>query len=317
MTEALKLPPLGQESLKLIGRADLDGAYTGEITHEIGGIRTAVTLALTRTRPDFDLKVDPISKNRSTTGDSVSLRVRLQNTTSAERQIYLPMIARLDRVDASGSTPVEIGASHYALSYALPNGTAPSQPLRVPADAGLDLDVVLQGLADPGSYKGTMRFTAADRKPVDEQFELALRLGWVWAAGAIALGVLLAALLRHFQQTGHPRLLLQRDALGLRSKLANLVQAEGGDLVPRERQVLAFLIQQLDDASDGLATPEAAADAPATTISTVRRKVPLLSPWITFRRRHDALRPPAVAAVIEADLEAMSSMLTNPQATEQ
>lgn len=317
LTEALKLPPLGQESLKLIGKADIDGAYTGEITHEIGGVRTPVTLALTRTRPDFDLKVDAISKNRSIAGaDGVSLQVRLQNTTSAEREIHLPMIARLDRVNASGSTPVEIGAAGYRLSSVLPGGMAAAQPLRIAGDAGLDLQVTIHGLNDPGSYKGVMRFTAADRKPVDTPFELALRLCWLWAAGAIALGVIVAAWLRYFQQTARPRLLLQRDAVGLRSKLATLVQAEGGDLVLRERQAIAFLIQQLDDASDGLATPDAAIEASATIISTVRRKLPLLSPWITFRRRHDALRPPSVAAVIEPDLDTVFGTLTNPQATD-
>jgi hypothetical protein len=98
--------------------------------------------------------------------------------------------------------------------------------------------------------------------------------------------------------------------------LTTLVQAESGDLAPRERQAIAFLIQQIDDASDGLATPEAALEASATLINTVRRKLPLLSPWITFRRRHDALRPPSVAAVIEPDLETVFGTLTNPQATD-
>src|SRR5262249_4059452 len=237
-------------------------------------------LALTRTRPDFDLKVDTISKTRGTTSaDRVSVQVRLVNMTSAEREIDLPTIARLDRVDASGSAPVEIGASPYTVSYALHDGTGPSQSLRVKGGTGLDLRVTLQGLDNPGSYKGTMRFTATDRKSLDTPFELAIRLHWFWAALAIGLGVIVAAWLRYYQQTGRPRLLLQRDAVGIRTKLTTLVQAESGDLAPRERQAMAFLIQQIDDASDGLATPEAALEASATVINTVRRKLPLLSPW--------------------------------------
>ena len=45
----------------------------------------------------------------------------------------------------------------------------------------------------------------------------------------------------------------------------------------------------------------------------VRRKLPLLSPWITFRRRHDAIRPPSLATVIEPDLELVFTTLMNAQ----
>ena len=193
VTEVLKLTPLGQESLKLTGKVDVEGTYTGEITLETGGVPTPVTLALTRTRPDFDLKVEPISRLRDEAGaDNVSLQVRLQNTTSAEREINLPMVARLDRVDASGSAPVDIGVASYRVSYVLPDGRTPPEPLRVNGDAGLDLQVMIRGLNGPGNYKGIIRFTAVDRKPVDAPFELALRLSWLWPAGAIALGVIVS-----------------------------------------------------------------------------------------------------------------------------
>jgi hypothetical protein len=272
---------------------------------------------LTRTRPDFDLKVDPISKVRGSTGsDDVSLQVRLLNPTSGEREIHLPTIARLDRVDASGSTAVDLGVSRYTVGYILPNGGPPQQPLRLAGGAGLDLRVTLQGLDDPGSYKGTMRFTATDRKPLDAQFELALRLPWWCAAVAIGLGVAAAAVFRYYQQTGRPRLLLQRDALGVRAKLTTLLQAESSDLAPRERQAIAFLIQQVDEASDRLATPDVTIENSATIVGTVRRKLPLLSPWITLRRRHDAIRPSSVAAVIEPDLDTVFATLMNAQATD-
>jgi hypothetical protein len=64
----LKLAPLGQEPLTLTGKADMEGIYTGEITLETAGVRTPVALALTHTRPDFDLKIDPISRMRDTAG---------------------------------------------------------------------------------------------------------------------------------------------------------------------------------------------------------------------------------------------------------
>ena len=168
VTKPLKLGQLGQQSLQLVGKADVEGAYTGEITIETGGVRTPVTLTLTRTHPDFDLKVDPISKLRGTAGaDRVVLHLRLQNTTGADREINLPIVADLERVDASGSAPVDIGVAPYRVSYALTNGSPATQPLKLPGDAGLDLQVVIQGLDDPGNYKGVMRFTAPDRKPVD------------------------------------------------------------------------------------------------------------------------------------------------------
>ena len=276
-----------------------------------------MVLALTRTRPDYDLKVEAISKNRGTAGDPASLRVRLQNTTSATRDVYLPLIARLDRIDASGSAPVEIGSPPYTLSYTLSDGTVPSQLLRIAADAGLDLDVTVQGLADPGSYKGTMRFTAPDRKPLDAPFELALRLGWVWAGSAIAFGVLVAAGLRYFQQTGQPRLLVQRDALGLRSKLATFVQAESGDLIERERDAVAFLMEQIDTASDQLADSNTQIATPVAILETIRSKLELLPDWIKFRRRRDAISPPSVGAAIDPDLDTVFDTLMTEQASAQ
>ena len=46
----------------------------------------------------------------------------------------------------------------------------------------VDLEMLVDGLDWPGNYKGTMRFTSKDRKPLDATFELALRLSWICAA---------------------------------------------------------------------------------------------------------------------------------------
>ena len=131
------------------------------------------------------------------------------------------------------------------------------------------------------------------------------------------LPLIVAATLRHFQSIARPRLLLQRDAIGLRSKLATLVQTEGTDLAPRERRAIGFLSDGLDNASDQLATPDAAIEVSATIIHTVRRKLPLLWPWITFRRRHDAIRPAKVATVIEPALKQTFDVLMKEQPTDE
>ena len=171
----LHLAPLAQELLLLTGRADVEGAYSGEITIETGAVRTAFSLTLTRTRPNFELKVDPISRLRDTVGSDIALRLRLQNPTGAEQVINLPIIARLDRVDTSGSAPVDIGIADYQVEYKLPNGSAAGGPLRVAGDGALDLTVLISGLTGPGSYQGAMRFTAADRAPLNVPFELGKR----------------------------------------------------------------------------------------------------------------------------------------------
>jgi hypothetical protein len=317
VTDALKLPALGQESLQLVGKAGLDGTYTGEITYELAGARAPVTLVLTRSRPDFDLKVESIAKIRGTTwGDEASLQVRLQNQTDIDREIYLPIIASFNRIDASGSTPVEIGTAGYRLTVALQDGRPAPEPLRVPGSKGLDLHATIHGLTDPGSYKGVMRFAAADRKPMDTPFELSIRILWFWAALAIALGVVAAAVLRYVQQTARPRLIVQRNAVALRSKLATFAQAEGNDLAPRERQAIGMLIQQLDDATDEPAAPDVTVANVAAAINTTARKIPLLPLWITARRRHDALQPPQVAAAIEPALDEVFATLTNPDVTD-
>jgi hypothetical protein len=315
LTDAIKLPSLGEQSLTLTGNADREGSYTGEIDYEIDGNRTSVTLTLTRSHPDLDFKIEPISKVYGEAGDDLTLQLRLLNNTSAKREIYLPSIVRLERIDASGSTPVEVGTDRYQIAFRRHDGK-PLQPLQADGDGELALAATITGLKTVGNYKGVMRFTAPDRKPADAPFEATLRLSFWWAGWAIAFGVVGAALLRYYQSTGQPRLLLQRDALGLRSKLTTLLQAESRDLVERERNVITALIGQLDDASDNLADSSMAIDTVSGIISVVRRKLPLLTPWITFRRRHDAVRPPSVAAAIEPDLDAVFETLKKDQVSD-
>ncbi|MFO1160764.1 MAG: hypothetical protein U1E60_18130 [Reyranellaceae bacterium] len=317
LTAPLKLPPLGQASLKLVGTANLEGAYTGEISYEVGGVRTPVVLTLTRTRPDFDLKVEAIPKLRGVVGDGVTIQLRLQNATSASRQAYLPLLARLDRLDGTGAAPVEVGAPPYTISYALPDGAVPPQPVTIAADGGLDLRMSIKGLDEPGNYKGIIRFSAPDRKPQDMAFELSLRLPLLAAAFSIGLGVVGAAFLRYFQQTARPRLLLQRDAAGLRSSLQALSQAEGGNLDSNERQAIVFLVTELDEASDQLAAPDSAIDTVSARIDSVRRKLPLLPIWIAARRQLDGVRPQSVAAALRPALVQAYRALMNRQATDQ
>jgi hypothetical protein len=88
----LQLVPQAQQSLRLTGRADVEGTYSGEITIETGGVRTAFSLTFTRTRPNFELKVDPISRLREMVGSGVAIRLRLLNPIDAERSINLPIL---------------------------------------------------------------------------------------------------------------------------------------------------------------------------------------------------------------------------------
>ena len=317
LTGLLSLPAGAQKALVLRGTAAREGVYTGELSFVIEGKRTPVPLALTRTHPELELRIDEISRIRSTIGaNDIALRVRLQNTSSAPREIRPPIVTRLDRIDSSGNTPLEVGVAPYTVSYALSDGKALPVPLTVAADAALDLGVSMHGINDPGTYKGTLRVTAADRIPIDKPFELAVRLNPWLPALAIAAGVLVAALLRWFQQAAQPRLLLQRDAIGLRSKLVTLVQAEGPNLIPRERQAIAALTGRLDEVVDVLADPNADPGSQAPKLDDVRRKLPLLPEWIAIGRRIAAVRPPSVTAPLDAELNAISAILVKSDATD-
>src|SRR5262249_4572509 len=202
-------------------------------SYDIDGTSTSVTLTLTRTHPDLDFKVEPISKTHATAGSPVTLQLRALNNTSTAREIYLPSVVQFDRTDAFGSAPVQVGTYDSKLAFRRDDGK-PLQPLKADGDGELTLAATITGLTKPGSYKGVMRFTALDRKPADAAFELSLRLPCWWAAIAIAVGVIVAAALRYYQSTGQPRLLLQRNAIALRSNVTTLLQAESRDLTDRE-----------------------------------------------------------------------------------
>jgi hypothetical protein len=312
LTDAIKLTPLGEQSLTLIGTTDREGPYTGEISYDINGNSTSVMLNLTHTHPDLDFKIEPISKTYATAGSPVTLRLRLLNNTGTTREIYLPSIVQFERTDTLGSGPVQVGTDDYKVSFRRDDGK-PLQPLKANGDGELTLAATITDLATTGSYNGIMRFTAPDRKPADAAFELSLRLWWVWPAVAIALGVIVAALLRYYQSTAQPRLLLQRNALALRSNLTTLLQTESRDLKDREQRVFARLIGQIDDASDKLADPATPIETASAIIGTVRRRSSLLTLWITCRRRQDAL-PPPIAAAIEPDLKAAFETMMNDNA---
>jgi hypothetical protein len=313
ITAPIKIAPFGLASVKLVGNAPLEGVYTGELGYEVNGVRTPVTLVLTRQRPDFDLKVDAMSKLRGIVGKSVDAQIRLQNTTSIQREIYTPLLARLERLDGN----IELGVSGYNVVFTLPNGTAAGQTIPLTADAGLDLRMSIKNLGDPGNYKGVLRFTAPDRKPLDVNFELAMRLCWLWAAGAILLGVVASTGLRLYQQQGRPRLLLQRQAIGLRTSLQELSQSEGANLDADERADIVALVKELDAASDQLRDTAISAETISTRIENARRKLPLLPLLIAGRRRLDAVRPASIAATLRPVLTQAHDVIRDDQATEQ
>jgi hypothetical protein len=307
----LQLAPMGQESLALTGEADVEGTYSGEITIETGSVRTAYSLTLTRARPGFELKVDPISRLRGTVGNAVALRLQLLNPTGAKTFMDRPSL-RLDRVDTSGSAPVEIGTADYSIDYKLPNDPV-RFPLSLKGDRALDLIALISGIDGPGNYKGTLRFTAPDRVPLDVPFELDVRLWGGWAVIAIFGGVVLAGFLRYVQQRAIPSLKLQQDADSLGAKLASLLQAEGADLTQRERQVITTLIGQVNAAKDDLAANQAPGGI-QTTLDRIRQKLPLLPLWIAKRRQVDGLRPVAIGTTARDDLATVSDTLAAPDA---
>ncbi|RTM13599.1 MAG: hypothetical protein EKK33_10585 [Bradyrhizobiaceae bacterium] len=314
ITGPISLPSLGQQSLKLVGTADREGSYTGEISYDIDGNATTVTLTLNRTHPDLDFKIEPITKTFATAGSPVTLQLRMLNNSSMPREIYPPSIVQFERTSTLGSGPIQVAAGDYQVAFRRQDDK-PLRPLTADGDGELTLAATVTGLTTTGSYKGVMRFTAPDRKPADVAFELSLRLWWVWPALAIAVGVLLSALLRYYQSTGQPRLLVQRNALELRSNLTTLLQSESRNLNDQEKNVFTHLIAQIDEASDKLADPSAPIETASTIIDAARRRSSLLTPWITYRRRRDTL-PAAIADLINADLKAVYDTLTNDSASD-
>lgn len=314
ITGPISLPSVGQQSLKLVGTADREGSYTGEISYDIDGNATTVTLTLNRTHPDLDFKIEPITKTFATAGAPVTLQLRMLNNSSMPREIYPPSIVQFERTSTLGSGPIQVAAGDYQVAFRRQDDK-PLRPLTADGDGELTLAATVTGLTTTGSYKGVMRFTAPDRKPADVAFELSLRLWWVWPALAIAVGVILSALLRYYQSTGQPRLLVQRNALELRSNLTTLLQSESRNLNDQEKNVFTHLIAQIDEASDKLADPSAPIETASTIIDAARRRSSLLTPWITYRRRRDTL-PAAIADLINADLKAVYDTLTNDSASD-
>ena len=215
----------------------------------------------------------------------MTLQLRLLNNSSTP-EIYLPSIVQFERADTLGSGPVQVATEDYQVAFRRDDGTLATESH---GDGTLTLAATITGLATAGTYKGVMRFTALNRKPVDAAFELSLRIWCVWAALAIAAGVIAAAGLRYYQSTGQPRLLLQRNALVLRSNLTTLLRTESHDLNDSEHRVFARLIGEIDDASDKLADPATPIETASAIIGSVRSRSSLPTLWITSRRRLDAL----------------------------
>ncbi|MBN9090834.1 MAG: hypothetical protein J0J01_28300 [Reyranella sp.] len=311
--EPLKLGPFGEALVMLVpgddaaNLADVEGAYVGEILYEVQGARASVTLTLNRQLPDLDFKAEPISKLRGVVGGSpVGFHLYLQNTTGAPRPLYAPKIFHLDRIDAVASPSVEVAPRDYAVTV-----TGPAAfPQTVEANQPVDLMVTLAGLNEAGSYKGVVRLAAPDRKPLDVAFELSLRLCWWYAAAAILLGVVLAALARFLQQYLQPRLLLQQEALEVRGKLDELRQAQDYDLTAGERDVIGALATEIDRIGARLRSPFVSIDDVSTRIAAVRVRLPLLPAWITARRRRAAVRPLTIGDVVDADLDTAQAALT-------
>jgi len=297
-----RLEPMSQIELRLIGTVPEAGDYSGEFSIVVDGKRQLVPLKITRALKDSPIRIEEVAQTRATLGDQLPLRVRVQETEGVPYRFRRPEVVRLDQKDGAAL----VQAKYLTPRVLMPDGKGAPEIIPLGANQMLNLQIVIDGMDEPGAYSGVLRVTSDTRKIVDKAFEIGLRRG-AWFAGImIFIGVVISTGLRGWLTSARPAIVLRQSAAATREKLFAFRDAER-DLNDEEHRIIGAIASNLD----ALMNPDADQSAAElqTKLDVIRRKITLLPDWVSLRRRLDGVQPPSIGDAVRTHYDSVTALL--------
>lgn len=139
---------------------------------------------------------------------------------------------------------------------------------------------------EPGEYIGKLNLAADGYKAKPHSFSVAVRYGWWWAGLLVAVGALLAMILKRLATQVRPRLVVRSAVSRL---LASVVmQRQMNALDPQELSVLDLIQTRiskiLDEATKPEALPVGWSDEARNRLAAEGAKVTAFTQWLNARR---------------------------------
>jgi hypothetical protein len=197
-------------------------------------------------------------------GGNAELWLLLRSSASKPIKINAPVFTAL-AIKGENNTRFQ---SRYRLEVlAQGNGRPATFPMDLGAHADLQLTLRIDQLDGTGEYAGRLSLAGTSRLPVEKELTLVLKEPWWIAFVFIVIGVFLSHWIRNYLGKLRPRLLTQRDLVGLRERLA-AGPAVADDVAEARLAVLA----RVDETLERLALAE---DVEAGELAALRAQVGL------------------------------------------
>jgi hypothetical protein len=283
------VPGLNSIPLELSSNLPIAGNYESTIWLIYEEKRWPIKLTVTRTRTAPSVEVLGVEVTRdSATMSSANSSIWLTLHEKAGRQVTLnlPTLTSLALIQ-SDKSKVQAKYDSIQTTCLEQDCKVEKGSLILSPGQTVHLNLTVVGLEDSGEYGGNLRVSGPDGDPIDTPITI-LRRRSAWFAGfLIALGVGLSFFLRHYASSVRPRLIRQREALGLKQDLDGLKRTE--NLTADEQEVLEHLFHQVRDLIEDIATVR---DINAEQIiKDVKAKAEIFPRWVQERGRVQAVSP--------------------------
>ncbi len=311
----VNVPGLSSIPLELSSNLPIAGNYDSTIWLIYGERRWPIKLTVTRTRaaPSLDVLGVEVTRETATLGSKdSSIWLTLHEKAGRQVMLNLPTLTSLALVQSDKSKVQakfdSIQTTCLGQDCKIENGFVILRPGQT---THLNLTVV--GLEDSGEYAGTLRVAGPEGDAIDQPITI-LRRKSAWLAGfLIFVGVALSFCLRHYASTVRPRLIRQREALGLKEDLDGLKRTK--DLSADEQEVLEHLSVQVRDLIEDIATVRD--NNGEQIIKDIKAKVEIFPRWVQERGRVEAVRPVELQAQFAESLNKVKVFMNESTVTDE
>lgn len=296
--------------LDLKAKLPLAGEYSSWISLLCKGQRvTTVVLKITRTTGAPTIRIaGATSVSYVGLSGTPSVKFTLQETGGVAVLLHAPVLTKLGIKE--GDRLVQADYTGVEFLRVKTDGTSEKigESLEIGENISVPMLMRLPGLSQPGEYTGTLTISSEDGSLPDQPVTIYLKRHWAFAAGFIAVGVLLSYYLRRWGKIDRPRLIQQRRVLQLERDLEDL-----GARLPKEpdQSVLEVLRGRLQTLNDELGL--GFADKPDEILKDVNGKLSILPLWSAVRIRLEALPLQGVRDDLRTAVEESERFLRNTQ----